>query len=161
MTCAGYPQIVLVARSPRSISPGNRSCRAKIFTSKTIRIQRAARDMNTIMADPYPIRPITADEYAGFRRVNEHAFNGGLTSEVQQARRLRQFEPERSLAAFDTALSADEALVGCPQDPTWHPEGWSIFELTGKASNRAVPYSAEMASHKSVVKVAIPQCRGR
>jgi predicted acetyltransferase len=69
--------------------------------------------MNTIMADPYPIRPITVDEYAGFRRVNEHAFNGGApVSEALQARRLRQFEPERSLAAFDTALSADEALVG-------------------------------------------------
>jgi predicted acetyltransferase len=80
---------------------------------KTIRIQRAARDMNTIMADPYPIRPVTADEYAGFHRVLQHAFNGGApVSEVLQARRLRQFEPERSLAAFDTALSADEALVG-------------------------------------------------
>ena len=33
--------------------------------------------MNTIMADPYPIRPITADEYASFRRVHEHAFNCG------------------------------------------------------------------------------------
>jgi hypothetical protein len=65
MTWAGYPQIVLVARSPRSIFPGNQSCRAKIFASKTIRIQRAARDMNSIMADPYPIRPITVDEHAG------------------------------------------------------------------------------------------------
>ena len=33
--------------------------------------------MNSIMADPYPIRPITAEEYAGFRRVHEHAFNTG------------------------------------------------------------------------------------
>jgi hypothetical protein len=65
MTWAGYPQIVLVARSPRSIFPGNQSCRAKIFASKTIRIQRAARDMNSIMADPYPIRLITVDEHAG------------------------------------------------------------------------------------------------
>ena len=80
---------------------------------KTIGIQWAARDMNTIMADPFPIRPITVDEYAGFRRVHDHAFNGGApVSEVLRARRIRQFEPERSLAAFDTALSADEALVG-------------------------------------------------
>jgi hypothetical protein len=44
-------------------------CRAKILPSKTIRIQRAARDMDPIMADPYPIRPITVEEFAGFRRV--------------------------------------------------------------------------------------------
>jgi hypothetical protein len=40
----------------------------KILPSKTIRILRAARDMNTIMADPHPIRAITAEEYAGFHR---------------------------------------------------------------------------------------------
>jgi hypothetical protein len=73
---------------------------------KTIGIQRAARDMNTIMADPYPIRPITAEEYAGFRRVIQHAFNGGWTSPVRQARALRQFEPERSAAM------------------TWNPAPW-------------------------------------
>ena len=83
-----------------------------MLPSKITRIQRAARDMNTIMADPYPIRPITADEYAGFRRVHEHAFNGGPASPARWARALRQFEPDRSLAAFDAALPADEALIG-------------------------------------------------
>jgi predicted acetyltransferase len=68
--------------------------------------------MNTIMADPYPIRPITADEYPFFRRVQEHAFNVGPTSPVRSARALRQFEPERSLAAFDESLPAGEAVVG-------------------------------------------------
>jgi predicted acetyltransferase len=112
MTWAGYPQIVLAARSPRSIFPGNRSCRAKIFASKTIRIQRAARDMNSIMADPYPIRPITVDEYVGFRRVHEHAFNSGPVSAPRWARTRRLFEPDRSLAAFDAARPAGEAQVG-------------------------------------------------
>jgi hypothetical protein len=60
-------------------------CRAKILPSKTIRIQRAARDMNSIMADPYPIRPITAEEYAAFRRVHDHAFNTGPVSPVRWA----------------------------------------------------------------------------
>ncbi|HEU5101327.1 MAG TPA: HD domain-containing protein [Roseiflexaceae bacterium] len=27
-----------------------------------------------------------------------------------------------------------EALIGCPQDPVWHPEGWSISELPIEAS---------------------------
>ena len=64
------------------------------------------------MADPYPIRPITADEYASFRRVHEHAFNSGPASAARWARALRQFEQERSLAAIDDTLPAGEAVVG-------------------------------------------------
>ncbi len=64
------------------------------------------------MADPYPIRPITVDEYAGFRRVHSHAFNSGPPSPARAARALRQFEPERSLAAADATLPAGEELVG-------------------------------------------------
>ncbi|MGH3249468.1 MAG: GNAT family N-acetyltransferase, partial [Trebonia sp.] len=64
------------------------------------------------MADPFPIRPVTRDEYAGFRRVHEHAFNSGPPSAARWALSLRQFEPDRSLAAFDAALPADAALVG-------------------------------------------------
>jgi predicted acetyltransferase len=80
--------------------------------SKIIGIQRAERDMNSIMADPYPIRPIAADEYAYFRRVHDHAFNRGPASPAFWARALRLFEPDRSLAAFDAALPAGETLVG-------------------------------------------------
>ena len=64
------------------------------------------------MADPYPIRPITADEYPFFRRVHDHAFNSGPASPVRWARALRQFEPERSLAAIDDTLPAGETIVG-------------------------------------------------
>lgn len=64
------------------------------------------------MADRYKIRPITADEYPSFRRVHEHAFNAGPVAPARWARALRQFEPDRSLAAFDTSLPADEALIG-------------------------------------------------
>jgi predicted acetyltransferase len=68
--------------------------------------------MNSIMADSYLIRPITVDEHDAFRRVHEHSFATGPASPVRADRRLRQFEPERSLAAFDAALPAGEALVG-------------------------------------------------
>jgi len=64
------------------------------------------------MADPYPIRPIAADEYPFFRRVHDHAFNSGPASPVRWARALRQFEPERSLAAIDDTLPAGETMVG-------------------------------------------------
>ena len=60
------------------------------------------------MADQFPIRPVTPDEYAGFRRVHDHAFNSGAASPARAARGLRQFEPERSLAAFDATLPAGE-----------------------------------------------------
>jgi predicted acetyltransferase len=64
------------------------------------------------MADPFPIRPITVGEYGAFRRVHDHAFNSGPLPEQRAARALRQFEPERSLAAIDAALPAGEAVVG-------------------------------------------------
>jgi predicted acetyltransferase len=64
------------------------------------------------MADLYPIRPITDDEYAGYRRVNQHAFNNGPAPEAHRARSLRLFEIERSLAAFDARLPAGQDIVG-------------------------------------------------
>ena len=69
--------------------------------------------MNSIMADPYPIRPITAEELAGFRRVQEHAFNGGgPVPEARLARGLRQFEADRSLAALDDTVPGGDRIVG-------------------------------------------------
>src|SRR5690242_10239316 len=59
MTWAGYPQIVSVARGPRSIFPEENGWHPA---------GRAGYD--SIMADPFPLRPVTADEYAGFRRVH-------------------------------------------------------------------------------------------
>ena len=56
------------------------------------------------MAEDYPIRPITGNQYAAFRRVRQHAFNAGPLSASAAERGLRQFEAERSLAAFDAAL---------------------------------------------------------
>jgi predicted acetyltransferase len=91
MTWADYPQFESVARGPHSIFP----------LSKTIRILRAARDMKSIMAEEYPIRPITADEWDAFKRVHQHAFNTGPSSPARSERARRMFEPDRSLAAFD------------------------------------------------------------
>jgi predicted acetyltransferase len=64
------------------------------------------------MTDPFPIRPVTADELDGCLRVHAHAFNNGPSSPASQARTRRTFEPERSLVAFDPALPADRAMVG-------------------------------------------------
>jgi predicted acetyltransferase len=64
------------------------------------------------MADQYPIRPINNDEYAGFRRVQQHAFNSGPPQGGERVERsLRQFEMDRSLGAFDPAAPADAGPI--------------------------------------------------
>jgi predicted acetyltransferase len=53
------------------------------------------------MADPYPIRPVGPEEFDAYYRVDEHAFHNRPLSPRQRAEHLKQFEAERSLAAFD------------------------------------------------------------
>ena len=50
---------------------------------------------------PYPIRPITEDEFDGFEAVAQHAFHGSPLSEGDRRMVLDRFEFDRSLAAFD------------------------------------------------------------
>jgi putative nucleotidyltransferase with HDIG domain len=38
------------------------------------------------------------------------------------------------------------ALVGCEQDPVWHPEGWSIVELAGEAHDARTTQSIDINS---------------
>jgi predicted acetyltransferase len=64
------------------------------------------------MADPYPLRPITDDEFAAYRTVDEHAFHGGPPPERNLRLIRRLFEAERSLAAFDPSLPASAGPVG-------------------------------------------------
>ena len=64
------------------------------------------------MADQSAIRPISDDEYVGFRRVQQHAFNTGPAPAANLPRVRRQFERDRSLAAFDPAQPAEGGPVG-------------------------------------------------
>jgi predicted acetyltransferase len=69
------------------------------------------------MADPYPIRPVTHEESAAFRDVDDHAFHSGVMPPERIALWDRLFEPERSLAAIDpsavtTSSVPDGAIVG-------------------------------------------------
>jgi predicted acetyltransferase len=52
---------------------------------------------------PYPIRPVSSDEFDGFRTVSMHAFHGSPLSEDDRELVLARFEFDRSLAAFDGA----------------------------------------------------------
>lgn len=53
------------------------------------------------MAEPYPIRPISPDEFDAFYRVDEQAFHGRPMSKQRRAHLIEQFEFDRSLVAFD------------------------------------------------------------
>ena len=57
---------------------------------------------------PYPVRPITPDEFGGFHLVHEHAFGGGPMTQEDRRVFLPRMEFDRSLAAFDgdTIISA-------------------------------------------------------
>lgn len=64
------------------------------------------------MAEPYPIRPVTDDEFSAFRAVDEHAFHSGPRREAALRPLRRTFEAERTLAAFDSALPQTAGPVG-------------------------------------------------
>jgi len=53
------------------------------------------------MADPYPIRPATPEEFDAFYAVDTHAFHGRPMTDKRRAEVMRLFEFDRSLAAFD------------------------------------------------------------
>jgi predicted acetyltransferase len=55
------------------------------------------------MADPFPLRRVTDDEYSAFRLVHQHAFNSAGASPAREARHRRMTDLDRSLGAFDGA----------------------------------------------------------
>ncbi len=50
---------------------------------------------------PYPIRPVTPEEFDNFYRVAMHAFHGSPLSEADRELSLASLEFDRTLAAFD------------------------------------------------------------
>jgi predicted acetyltransferase len=53
------------------------------------------------MADPYPVRPVSPEEFDAFHAVDEQAFFGRPPSDSQRAAIVRKIEFDRTLAAFD------------------------------------------------------------
>jgi predicted acetyltransferase len=51
--------------------------------------------------DPYPIRPVSQDEFDAFHRVDMHAFHGSPVTEDDKQKIFSVMEFDRSLAAFD------------------------------------------------------------
>jgi predicted acetyltransferase len=65
------------------------------------------------MADPYPIRPVSADEFDAFHLVDQHAFHGGPMPEPELPIAQHLFEFDRSLAAIDTSRpTVGDIVVG-------------------------------------------------
>ncbi len=63
------------------------------------------------MDEPYPVRPITEEEFAGMRAVDEHAFHTAWPAEPEIQHFRERFEFDRSLAAFDGAVIAGSACA--------------------------------------------------
>jgi predicted acetyltransferase len=53
------------------------------------------------VTSPFPIRPISQDEFAAYYAVLEHAFNSTRPTEPEMRHDLAVFEFDRTLAAFD------------------------------------------------------------
>jgi predicted acetyltransferase len=60
---------------------------------------------------PYPLRPITPEEFDGFARVAMHAFHGSPLTERDRELSLASLEFDRSLAAFDGQEVVGSAAV--------------------------------------------------
>jgi len=60
---------------------------------------------------PYPIRPVTPEEFDDFYRVAMHAFHGSPLSEGDRELSLASLEFDRSLAAFDGKQVVGTAAV--------------------------------------------------
>ena len=58
---------------------------------------------------PFPIRPVSPEEFDGFHAVFMHAFNGSPPTAEQRRRILSYLEFDRSLAAFDGATAVGTA----------------------------------------------------
>jgi predicted acetyltransferase len=58
---------------------------------------------------PYPIRPVSAEEFDAFNTVDLHAFHGSPLSEEDRQMVVARLEFDRSLAAFDGATPVGTA----------------------------------------------------
>jgi predicted acetyltransferase len=89
----------------------------------------AEQDKKSIMADSYPIRPATSEEFPAFRHVAAHAFHSGVPSPERVAISQRLFEPERSLAAFDPAAASFAAGAGAREGDVVGTAGAFSFQM--------------------------------
>jgi predicted acetyltransferase len=82
------------------------------------------------MADSYPIRPVSREEFRAFRYVDDHAFHVTARLPERAAISLRLFEPERSLAAFDPASESFTAGSGAREGDIVGTAGAFSFQMT-------------------------------
>jgi predicted acetyltransferase len=61
--------------------------------------------------DPYPIRPVSSEEFDDFHTVDMHAFHGSPLTEDDRQRVLSRLEFDRSLVAFDGATPVGTAAA--------------------------------------------------
>jgi predicted acetyltransferase len=60
---------------------------------------------------PYPIRPVSSEEFDGFQSVDQHAFHGSPPTPDERQLVLSWLEFDRTLAAFDGAMQIGTAAA--------------------------------------------------
>jgi predicted acetyltransferase len=63
------------------------------------------------VADSYPVRPVSRDEFDAYELVNQHAFHEGPIAGSNLTGVLSRFEWDRSLAAFDPELGSPVGIT--------------------------------------------------
>jgi predicted acetyltransferase len=63
------------------------------------------------MTDPYPVRPVTPDEFDAYALVTQHAFNESPIPDSDRSRVMSYFEWDRTLAAFDPDLGRPAGIT--------------------------------------------------
>ena len=94
--------------------------------------------MTTASDGPFPVRPISAEEFDGFHAVFMHAFNASPLTEEERPWILSHLELDRSLAAFDGSMPVGTA-------------GAYTFQLTvpgSRVPTAGVTWVAVLPSHR-------------
>ena len=94
--------------------------------------------MTTASDGPFPVRPISAEEFDSFHAVFMHAFNASPLTEEERPWILSHLELDRSLAAFDGSMPVGTA-------------GAYTFQLTvpgSRVPTAGVTWVAVLPSHR-------------
>jgi hypothetical protein len=106
-----------------------RAVSAETFAEDSLRVLRAAQFAARF---EFEVEPETVELCRGIDLSDLPAERvwGEMEKLLLQAQRPSLgFEWLRRLGAIRQLFPEVEALIGCPQDPEWHPEGWSLSEL--------------------------------
>jgi predicted acetyltransferase len=107
---------------------------------------------------PYPIRPITPDEFDSFQVVDQHGFNSGPMSDADRQLVMPRFEYDRTLAAFDGSVPVGITMAYSFQLSV---PGQEILPAAGVSWVSVLPTHRRRGVLSSVMRRQLSDIRGR